>query len=136
MNVTAFNTAIKDFQAQVVTASVGVLRGYLANAKKVRVHSIEFDSSARVHRSVAIYGAAAYTDGRYLSFPDALPPLADTGGTRSKTSRARSSGYLQMGARPRQRIRALGHANTSSRLSNAGTAMAGHDSTPDCDRLS
>jgi iron complex outermembrane receptor protein len=36
-NVTVFNTEIKDFQAQVTNASVGVLRGYLANADKVGV---------------------------------------------------------------------------------------------------
>ena len=43
---------IKDFQAQVVNAGVGVLRGYLANAEKVRVRGVEFDGSARVGRSV------------------------------------------------------------------------------------
>ena len=47
-NLTVFNTEIKDFQAQVVNASVGVLRGYLANAEKVRVRGVEFDGSARV----------------------------------------------------------------------------------------
>jgi len=84
VNVTAYNTAIKDFQAQVVNASVGVLRGYLANARKVRVRGIELDTSARIRRSVVLYGAAAYTDGRYLSFPDAPPPLEDTGGPQVK----------------------------------------------------
>src|SRR5207344_3155714 len=36
-NVTAYNTSIKDFQTQVTNASVGVLRGYLANAEQARV---------------------------------------------------------------------------------------------------
>ncbi len=45
-NVTAYNTDINDFQAQVVNAGVGVLRGYLANAEKVRVRGVEFDGSA------------------------------------------------------------------------------------------
>ncbi len=84
LNVTAFNTGIKDFQAQVVNANVGVLRGYLANAKKVRVRGVELDASARVRRRLALYGAAGYTDGRYLSFPDAPPPLEDTGGPQVK----------------------------------------------------
>ena len=79
-NVTAYNTEIEDFQAQVVNASVGVLRGYLANAEKVRVRGVEFDGSARVIPRLPLYGAAAYTDGRYVSFPDAPPPLEDTGG--------------------------------------------------------
>jgi iron complex outermembrane recepter protein len=83
-NVTAYDTEIKDFQAQVVNAGVGVLRGYLANAEKVRVRGVEFDGSARVNRNVSFYGAAAYTDGKYVSFPDAPPPLEDTGGPQVK----------------------------------------------------
>jgi iron complex outermembrane receptor protein len=83
-NFTVFNTDIKDFQAQVVNASVGVLRGYLANAEKVRVRGAEFDGSARLSRRITLYGAAAYTDGVYASFPDAPPPLEDTGGPQVK----------------------------------------------------
>ena len=83
-NVTLFNTDIKDYQAQVVNASVGVLRGYLANAGKVRVRGVEFDGSARVNRNLSLYGAAAYTDGIYVSFLDAPPPLEETGGPQVK----------------------------------------------------
>src|SRR5690606_14348971 len=39
-NLTVFNTEIDDFQTQVVNANVGVLRGYLANAEKVRVRGV------------------------------------------------------------------------------------------------
>jgi iron complex outermembrane receptor protein len=83
-NFTAFNTEIKDFQTQVVNAQVGVLRGYLANAEKARVRGAEFDGSARVRKNFLLYGAAAYTDGRYVSFKDAPPPLEDTGGPQVK----------------------------------------------------
>ena len=83
-NVTAFNTRIDDFQAQVVNAGVGVLRGYLANAERVRVRGIEFDGSARIGRRATIYTAATYSDGIYVSFPDAPPPLEDTGGPQVK----------------------------------------------------
>jgi iron complex outermembrane receptor protein len=83
-NVTAYDTEIKDFQAQVVNASVGVLRGYLANAEKVRVRGLEFDGTASFGRRLSIYAAAAYTDGRYVSFPDAPPPLEETGGPQVK----------------------------------------------------
>jgi iron complex outermembrane receptor protein len=83
-NFTAFNTPIKDFQAQVVNAGVGVLRGYLANAQKVRVSGAEFDGTARVNKNLSFYAAAAYTDGRYVSFPDAPPPLEETGGPQVK----------------------------------------------------
>lgn len=83
-NVTLYNTDIRDYQAQVVNASVGVLRGYLANAEKVRVRGVEFDGSARVNRHLSFYGATAYTDGTYVSFPDAPPPLEETGGPQVK----------------------------------------------------
>jgi len=79
-NVTVYDTEIKDFQTQVQNAAVGVLRGYLANAEKVRVRGIEFDGNARVNNHLSFYGAAAYTDGRYISFPDAPAPLEETGG--------------------------------------------------------
>jgi len=83
-NLTAYDTDIKDFQAQVVNAGVGVLRGYLANAEKVRVRGLEFDGTASLGRRLSIYAAAAYTDGRYISFPDAPPPLEETGGPQVK----------------------------------------------------
>ncbi len=83
-NITVFNTDVNDFQAQVVNASVGVLRGYLANAEKVRVRGIEFDGSVRVSNNLSLYGATAYNDGRYISFPDAPPPLEETGGPQVK----------------------------------------------------
>jgi iron complex outermembrane recepter protein len=83
-NITVFNTDIEDYQANVVNAQVGVLRGYLANAERVRVRGAELDASARLHRYLSVYGAAAYTDGRYISFTDAPPPLEETGGPQVK----------------------------------------------------
>ena len=80
VNLAVFDTAIRDYQAQVVNASVGVLRGYLANADKVRVRGLELDASASLGRRFSLYAAAAFTDGTYVSFPDAPPPLEETGG--------------------------------------------------------
>jgi iron complex outermembrane recepter protein len=61
-----------------------VLRGYLANAEKVRVRGAEFDAGARVKDAVTLYAAVAYTDGIYQSFPEAPPPLEETGGPQVK----------------------------------------------------
>jgi iron complex outermembrane receptor protein len=83
-NVTVFNTDINDFQTQVVNANVGVLRGYLANAEKVRVRGVELDTNARVGRHISLYASTAYNDGKYVSFPDAPPPLEETGGPHVK----------------------------------------------------
>ncbi len=80
VNVAAYDTEVKDFQAQVVNAGVGVLRGYLANANRVRVRGLEFDGSASVARHLSLYAAGAFTDGTYASFSDAPPPLEETGG--------------------------------------------------------
>ena len=83
-NLAAYDTAIKDFQAQVVNAGVGVLRGYLANAEKVRVRGAEFDASVALGKRLSFYGAAALTDGTYVRFTDAPPPLEETGGPQVK----------------------------------------------------
>jgi outer membrane receptor protein involved in Fe transport len=61
-----------------------VLRGYLANAEKVRVRGVEVDAAARLKDAASLYAAVAYTDGIYESFPDAPPPLEDTGGPQVK----------------------------------------------------
>ena len=79
-NISAYDTEIRNFQTQVTNGSVGVIRGYLANAEKARVRGAEFDGAARVGSHSSIYGAAAYTDGKYVTFTDAPPPLEDTGG--------------------------------------------------------
>ena len=82
-NFTIYQTTIEDYQAQVVNASVGVLRGYLANAEEVRVRGAEFDGAARISDNFTLYGALAYTDGIYVSFPDAPAPLEGTGGPQA-----------------------------------------------------
>jgi iron complex outermembrane recepter protein len=79
-NLAAFDTEVKDFQAQVTNGSVGVIRGYLANAEKVRVRGAEFDGNAKVNANLSFYGAAAYTLAKYVTFTDAPPPIEDTGG--------------------------------------------------------
>ena len=83
-NFSVFNTDIDDFQTQVVNADVGVLRGYLANAERVRVRGFEFDSSARFGAHVSLYASGAFTDGTYVTFADAPPPFEETGGPQVK----------------------------------------------------
>lgn len=82
-NITAYRTEIEDYQVQVVNAQIGVLRGYLANAEKVRVQGIEFDGRAQIADNLTAYASIAWTDGKYVSFPDAPSALEDTGGPQS-----------------------------------------------------
>jgi iron complex outermembrane receptor protein len=90
-NLSVFNTDIEDFQAQVQNNAVGALRGYLANAKKVRVRGVEFDSSARLG-AFSLFANAAYTDGEYRSFKDAPAPLERSGGSDPLTQVVDASG--------------------------------------------
>lgn len=80
LNITLYNTDIKDYQTQVQTAEVGVNRGYLANAEKVRVKGVEVEGSLRASSHFAFNGALSYTDGKYVSFKNAPVPLEETGG--------------------------------------------------------
>ena len=79
-NFAAFHTEVEDYQAQVFNAAqVGVLRGYLANADKVRVQGFEFDGAADIGDNLSLYAALAWTDGEYEKFVDAPVPLEFTG---------------------------------------------------------
>jgi iron complex outermembrane receptor protein len=79
-NFAIFDTEVKDYQTQVQNGQLGVNRGYLANAKKVRVQGAEFDGNVAIGTHFLVRGALAYTDGKYVSFPDAPVSLEATGG--------------------------------------------------------
>ena len=79
VNITLYNTDIKDYQTQVQTPDPGVNRGYLANAEKVRVRGVELDGNIRFKDNFSLYGAFAYTDGKYVTFKNAPVPLEETG---------------------------------------------------------
>ena len=83
LNLTVYNTDIKDFQTQVQTPKPGVNRGYLANAEKVRVMGVEVDGNVRVANRLTLNAAVAYTDGKYVSFKNAPVPLEETGGEQA-----------------------------------------------------
>ena len=78
-NLALFQTDINDFQTNVQAAELGVNRGYLANADKVRVQGVEVDASFVVSSHLTINGAATYTDGKYVKFTNAPLPLEETG---------------------------------------------------------
>lgn len=80
VNLVFHHTDVKDYQTQVQTAEVGVNRGYLANAEKVRVFGVELDANITLGQYLSLYGAAAYTEGEYVSFKNAPVPLEETGG--------------------------------------------------------
>jgi iron complex outermembrane receptor protein len=79
LNLTFYNTDIKDFQTNVQAAELGVNRGYLANADKVRVKGTELDASFVINHHFSVNAAATYTDGKYVKFTNAPLPLEETG---------------------------------------------------------
>ncbi len=81
LNVTAFRTDIKNFQATVNNGQFGVVRGYLANAEKVRSQGIEADFKVVASDRFTAYANAAYTDAKYKKFVDAPCPPELAGGT-------------------------------------------------------
>ena len=82
LNLTLYNTDIKDYQANVQSPQVGVNRGYLANAEKVNVKGVELDANITASKHFSFYGAGAYTNGKYVKFTNAPLPLEETGLTK------------------------------------------------------
>lgn len=84
LNLSGFWTEIDDFQASVISNVSGsnVLRGYLANADKVRTRGIEADFSVRPSDRFSGYLSGAFTDHKFVKFVDApCPPELAGGGT-------------------------------------------------------
>lgn len=80
-NLAAFRTDIEYYQATVTNGQLGVLRGYLANAGKVRSQGLEVDLKVRSSDRFSAYANAAYTDAKYVRFVDAPCPPELAGGT-------------------------------------------------------
>jgi len=82
-NLSIFRTDIKNYQANVNNGQFGVLRGYLANAGKVRTQGVEADFSIRPSERFRAYANGAYTDAKYVRFVDAPCPPELSGGSSS-----------------------------------------------------
>ncbi len=80
-NLAAFRTDVKDFQATVNNGQVSVIRGYLANAEKVKIQGAEADFSYRPNQNWNFYVNGAYTDAIYDKFTGAPCPPELSGGT-------------------------------------------------------
>ncbi|RZM17865.1 MAG: TonB-dependent receptor, partial [Pedobacter sp.] len=83
VNVTVHNSDIKDYQTNVQAAELGVNRGYIANADKVNVKGFEADANFRANSNFSFYGAATFTEAKYVKFTNAPLPLEETGATVS-----------------------------------------------------
>ncbi|MEC3880780.1 TonB-dependent receptor [Parapedobacter sp. 10938] len=84
LGLTIYNTEVKDYQAQVQSADLSVNRGYLANAEHIRVNGVEADATAKLGSFFSLYASLAYTNGKYVKFTNAPPPLEEVGGPTFK----------------------------------------------------
>lgn len=91
LNIALFRTDIRDYQATVTNGQLGVLRGYLANAGRVRSQGVEFDASIAPTDAFSAYLNGAWTDARYLRFVDAPCPPELSGGTTAAAGQAPSA---------------------------------------------
>lgn len=91
LNLASFWTEIEDYQATVTNGQLGVIRGYLANAGKVRVRGFEFDSSFRPSRRLSLYANGTFNDARYIDFKDAPCPPELSGGTTAAAGQTPSA---------------------------------------------
>ncbi len=81
VNLTFYNTDIANYQTSVQSPELGVNRGYIANAEKVKVQGAELDANIKAGQYFSLYGSLAYTDGKYVTFTNAPLPLEETGTT-------------------------------------------------------
>ncbi len=86
LNLTGFWTDIADYQAIVNNGQNAVLRGYLANAGKVRSRGVEAELTLRPSDRISAYASGAYTDATYRDFANAPCPPELSGGSASPAS--------------------------------------------------
>ncbi|MET0395022.1 MAG: TonB-dependent receptor [Chitinophagaceae bacterium] len=79
LNLTLHHSDIKNYQTNVQSPELGVNRGYIANAEKVRVQGAELDANYRLGNHFTFYAAVAYTESEYVKFTNAPLPLEETG---------------------------------------------------------
>ncbi|HRI28701.1 MAG TPA: TonB-dependent receptor [Chitinophagales bacterium] len=84
LNLILFNTDIFNYQTLVRAAELGVNRGYLSNADQVRTMGAELEATYSLPKHLRLNLSVSYTDGKYVSFPNAPVPLEETGGPSLK----------------------------------------------------
>ncbi|EZP57015.1 MULTISPECIES: TonB-dependent receptor [unclassified Sphingomonas] len=86
LNLAGFWTDVSDYQATVNNNAINVIRGYLANAGKVRSRGVEFDSNFRPSKRLTLYVSGAFTDATYVRFTNAPCPPELSGGSAASAA--------------------------------------------------
>jgi iron complex outermembrane recepter protein len=76
LNVAAYQTEVKDYQANVVSSlETAAIRSYPSNIPAVRVRGMELDATARVFKGFTVRASAAYSLGENTDYPAGPCPL-------------------------------------------------------------
>lgn len=101
LNLAGFWTEIDNYQATVTNNQPGLIRGYLANADKIRVRGIEADFSFNPNDRLTVYANGAFTDHEYVKFANAPCPPELSGGTAATAANPASpAGQAGIPGRP------------------------------------
>jgi iron complex outermembrane receptor protein len=75
-NLAAYQTTVKDYQANIVSSSeTAAIRSYPANVPEVRVRGFEGDFAAVVLKGLTLRASFAYGDGKNTDYPAGPCPL-------------------------------------------------------------
>ena len=76
LNLAAYRTVVKDYQANIVSSSeTAAIRSYPANVPEVRVQGFEGDVAALLFKSFTLRASFAYGDGKNTDYPAGPCPL-------------------------------------------------------------
>lgn len=77
LNLAGFWTNVRDYQSTIIQQVVGTnsFLNYLANVPKVRSRGVEGDAAWTISHHASVYGSFAYTDARYVRYPNGPTPV-------------------------------------------------------------
>ena len=87
LNVTAFNTLVKNYQANEAVGVGNTAVKFLANVGSLRSKGVEVESEARIGEGLSLKGFVAYDEATYASFHTSVCPAQSTALTCDLTGR-------------------------------------------------
>jgi len=78
LNLTAFDTKVYNYQANMAIGVGNTATKFLANVGSMESRGVELEGEARVTEGLHLKGVAAYDDARYTSFHDSVCPAETT----------------------------------------------------------
>ncbi len=95
LNAAAFWSDVHDYQSTIVQQVVGTnaFINYIANVPKVRSRGVEGDANWTISRHAGVYASFAYTDARYVLYPNGPTPVEALNPTTANPAGTPSSDF-------------------------------------------